>query len=194
MAKRVYFAFDYEDVADFRANVVRNHKFAEGVEKAGYFDASIWEESKRKDDATLKRLINGALDNTTVTAVLIGSDTYARRWVRYEIIKSIQRGNALVGIHINGIAGKAGKHEQAKALGPNPMEYVGLQITSDGKSGNPVEWDGHKWISSKDADSYKFKNERAAADRGNIIQISRWSKTYDWVKDDGYESFKTWIA
>jgi hypothetical protein len=40
MAKRVYFAFDYEDVSDFRANVVRKHNFTGGVEKAGYFDAS----------------------------------------------------------------------------------------------------------------------------------------------------------
>jgi len=29
MAKRVYFAFDYQDVIDFRANVVRKHNFAE---------------------------------------------------------------------------------------------------------------------------------------------------------------------
>ncbi len=31
MAKRVYFAFDYEDVSDFRANVVRKHNFTGGV-------------------------------------------------------------------------------------------------------------------------------------------------------------------
>jgi hypothetical protein len=191
MAKKVYFAFDYEDVADFRANVVRNHNFAEGVEKAGYFDASIWEESKKKDAATLKKLIDSALDNTTVTVVLIGSDTFARRWVRYEIIKSIQRGNAVLGIHINGIAGK---DQQTKVLGPNPMEYLGSQISADGKSGRPVEWDGRKWIYSIDAASYTFKNAQAAADHGKIIQISRWSTTYDWAKDDGYENFNSWIA
>ena len=30
MAKRVYFAFHYQDVIDFRANVVRKHNFLGG--------------------------------------------------------------------------------------------------------------------------------------------------------------------
>src|SRR5664279_2458971 len=71
MAKRVYFGFDYEDVSDFRANVVRKHNFTGGVEKAGYFDASIWEEAKKKDPTTLKRLINAELEHTSTTAILI---------------------------------------------------------------------------------------------------------------------------
>jgi hypothetical protein len=191
MAKRVYFAFDYEDVADFRANVVRKHNFAEGVEAAGYFDSSIWEESKKKDDATLKRLIDGALNNTSVTAVLIGSDTYARRWVRYEIIKSVQRGNRVLGIHINGIAGK---NTGTKAPGANPLEHLGLEISSDGKTGSPVVWEGQKWLYFKDAESYEFKNEQLPANRGKIEQISHWFKTYDWVAHDGYNNFETWIA
>jgi hypothetical protein len=32
MAKRVYFAFRYQDVIDFRANVVRKHNFLGSVE------------------------------------------------------------------------------------------------------------------------------------------------------------------
>ena len=32
MAKRVYFAFHYRNVIDFRANVVRKHNFVGGVE------------------------------------------------------------------------------------------------------------------------------------------------------------------
>src|SRR4051794_34999297 len=50
MAKRVYFAFHYQDVIDFRANVVRNHNAIQGADRKGYFDASIWEESKRSGD------------------------------------------------------------------------------------------------------------------------------------------------
>src|SRR5438874_12467400 len=105
MAKRVYFAFHYQDVIDFRANVVRNHNFL-GVESAGYYDHSIWEEAKNTSPLALKRLINAELQNTSVTAVLIGSHTWARRWVRYEIMKSIERGNSLLGVHINSIKGK----------------------------------------------------------------------------------------
>ena len=49
MARRVYFAFHYQDVIDFRANVVRKHNFAEGVKAAGYYDYSIWEDAKKID-------------------------------------------------------------------------------------------------------------------------------------------------
>jgi len=56
MAKRVYFAFYYQDVIDFRANVVRKHNFAEGVESAGYYDHSIWETAKSTSPLALKEV------------------------------------------------------------------------------------------------------------------------------------------
>lgn len=83
MAKRVFFSFHYQDVIDFRANTVRNHWLTKADrEAAGFFDASIWETAKKTGDAALKRLINGALKNTSVTCVLIGSQTFNRRWSR----------------------------------------------------------------------------------------------------------------
>ena len=115
MAKRVYFAFHYQDVIDFRANVVRKHNFTGGVEAAGYYDYSIWETAKKTSDLALKKMINAELSGSSVTAVLVGSQTYARRWVRYEIMKSVEKGNVMLGVHINGIKGKDG---QTKALGP----------------------------------------------------------------------------
>ena len=82
MAKRVFFSFDYQDVIDFKANVVRNHWITKPDRKdAGFFDASIWESEKSTGDVALKQLIDEALQHTSVTVVLIGSKTYARRWV-----------------------------------------------------------------------------------------------------------------
>ncbi len=104
MKRRVYFAFHYQDVIDFRANVVR--KAGVVADDDTFFDASLWEESKKKGAIALKRLINSGLDYTSTTAVLIGSETYARPWVRYEIFKSFERGNALLGVHINSIPDK----------------------------------------------------------------------------------------
>ena len=44
MAKRVFFSFHYQDVIDFRANVVRQHWVTKpDREDAGFFDASVWE-------------------------------------------------------------------------------------------------------------------------------------------------------
>lgn len=49
------------------------------------------------------------IKNTSVTAVLIGSETYNRPWVRYEFFKSLQKGNKLIGIYINSIKGRDAK-------------------------------------------------------------------------------------
>ena len=55
MAKRVFFSFHYNDVIDFRANVVRNHgSFKLSSQEAGFFDSSMWEEAKKKSDLALK--------------------------------------------------------------------------------------------------------------------------------------------
>lgn len=190
MAKRVYFGFDYEDVSDFRANVVRKHNFTGGVQKAGYFDASIWEESKKQDPATLKRLINAELENTSTTAILVGSGTWARRWVRYEIIKSIERGNKIFGIHINGIKGK---DQLTKSLGADPFEYLALSVSQDGKNVTPLEYVDGKWINFKDHGAFSI-GQLPAAERGKALKLSHWLPVYDWAKGDGYNNFQTWIS
>lgn len=188
MAKRVYFAFHYQDVADFRANVVRNHNVLQGVEAAGYYDASIWEESRKQGNLALKRLINRELEYTSVTAVLIGSYTYQRPWVRYEIFKSLERGNRLLGIHINGITDR---YKKIKAPGPNPFEHLG--VYRDGKRGRPVEWNGAQWSWYTELEPWDLANPMAiAADR--IHQLSESVPVYDWILHGGYENFGRWVA
>jgi hypothetical protein len=189
-AKRVYFAFHYQDVIDFRANVVRKHNALQGVEGAGYYDHSIWEESKRTGDVALKRLINSELEGTSVTVVLIGSYTYGRRWVRYEIAKSIERGNKLVGIHINGIARKDGL---TKSSGPNPFLNMGLAISEDGQTGQLSEWNGERWVWYGDLGRFAL-NQQPAEMRGRTHYLTHWFRTYDWITDDGYQHFCNWIA
>ncbi|WP_433695415.1 TIR domain-containing protein [Paraburkholderia phenoliruptrix] len=193
MAKRVFFSFHYQDVVDFRANVVRNHWVAkEDREEAGFFDASIWEESKKKGDADLKKLIHEGLDNTSTTCVLIGSQTYARRWVRYEIFRSIYRANKTFGVHINQIKGK---DQQVKVNGPNPFDYLALRYSADGASVQPMEAENGKWVVSSTMPSYALKNTAGDDKRGRTIQLSQLGfRTYCWSADKGYESFATWVG
>ena len=101
MARKVFFCFHYEDI--WRVNVVRNAHVVEGVAAAGFQDASLWEEAKKKGDAAIKKLIDDALVGTSVTAVLIGPHTWSREYVAYEIEKSIERGSGLLGVHIHNI-------------------------------------------------------------------------------------------
>lgn len=190
MAKRVYFAFHYQDVIDFRANVVRKHNFLGGVEAAGYYDHSIWEDAKKTSPMALKRLINGELQNTSVTAVLIGTDTWRRRWVRYEIMKSIERGNRVLGVQINAIKGK---DQLTKVAGPNPFDVLGLEISADGTRARPTEWVNNKWVYYSDLDTFAV-SQQPEANRGIHLALSHWLPVYDWVSGEGYKNFSTWIS
>ncbi len=192
MAKRVFFSFHYQDVVDFRANVVRNHWMTKpNREEAGYFDASVWETARRQGENALKRLINDALDNTSNTCVLIGSQTYARPWVRYELLKSFRRGNHLFGIHINGIKGR---DENTKNPGPNPMQHVGVTFSPDGQTGTLWEKNGAEWA--------RYERINGTADytcnvgepyRGKGFNLSNWYPVYEWNGDNGYENFASWV-
>jgi hypothetical protein len=54
MAKRVFFSFHYKDVADFRANVVRNHWLTKpDREICGYYDASFGNQRRSKEMSRL---------------------------------------------------------------------------------------------------------------------------------------------
>lgn len=107
MARRVFFSFHYQDI--FRVNVVRNSGVVLGNAAAGFHDASLWEKTKRRGSIAVKRLIDRGLDGTSVTCVLIGQKTADRKFVTYEIEQSVQRGNGLLGIHINSIKDQKGE-------------------------------------------------------------------------------------
>ncbi len=100
MAKKVFFSFHYEDVKSFRANVVRNSWVVKNKDRtASFIDGSLWETVRKKGVTAIKNLIDGTgLKNTSVTTVLIGEGTHDRRWVRYEILKSFERGNGILGV------------------------------------------------------------------------------------------------
>src|SRR5713226_653420 len=97
MARKVFFSFHYQrDI--WRVNQIRNSHVVEGCAAAGFQDASLWEDAKRKGDQAVCALIDRGLEGTSVTTVLIGSETASRRYVDYEIRKSIECGNGLLGV------------------------------------------------------------------------------------------------
>jgi len=194
MAKRVYFAFHYQDVIDFRANVVRNHWMTKPDRTAaGFFDASIWETAKKTGSTAVKRLINSGLDGTTVTCVLIGSKTYVRPWVRYEILKSFMKGNAILTIHINSICGK---DQATKSKGLNPLSYVGVTFSESGLTATLWEKVHGDWKQYSEIDgSASYQTGGVAQQyRGKGFNFAQWYPEYDWVADDGYNNFASWVG
>lgn len=101
MARRVFFSFHYENDV-WRANIVRNSWITKpDRETAGFIDAADFEEVKKGGDAAIKRWIDNQLSGTSVTVVLIGSDTNNREYIKYELEQSWKRGNGILGIYIH---------------------------------------------------------------------------------------------
>ena len=126
MARKVFFSFHYQRDL-WRVNVVRNSAMVEGVSAAGFHDQSLWEETQKRGDAAVRSLIDTGLDGTSVTVVLIGAETANRKYVSYEIEKSVARRNGLLGVRINNIKDQNGRTD---ALGAVPAALT--------KTGAPV--------------------------------------------------------
>lgn len=131
MVRRVFFSFHYgRDV--WRVNQVRNSWVAkEDREAAGYIDAAEWEEVKRDGEDAIKEWIDEQLHGTSVTAILIGNETATRDWVHYEIKKSIERGNGIVGIKIHSLKDKEGRTDFS---GSNPLKKFVVEEKSNAKT------------------------------------------------------------
>lgn len=105
--RSTFFSFHYQrDV--WRAGIVRNAGQVDAKAAAGWADSSLWEESKKKGDPVIKKLINDALIGTSVTVVLVGQETWLRRWVDYEIRQSVARGNGLLGVYVHSLRDRSG--------------------------------------------------------------------------------------
>lgn len=197
MARFVFFSFAYDDVKNFKVNVVRQSWLLKNREES-FVDGSIWEKAKTKGTVALKQLIDEGLNKTSVTVVLVGEDTANRRWVNYEIVKSFDRGNGILGIHINRIKGRTG----LTARGKNPLERLGFQISEDGQKINFFELENGRWktfddlpqINNKKSNTLHFSDHWLNGNQfGKFFRFSDMFSTKCWDFDDGYNSFSNWI-
>lgn len=197
MPRYSFFSFCYEDVKNFKVNVVRN-SWLLNHSADSFIDGSIWEKEKSKGPTVIKNLIETGLKKTSVTTVLIGDETADRRWVKYEIVKSFEKGNGILAIHINRIRDK----EQAiSARGLNPLDRIAFQISEDGKRIRFYELVNRKWvafadipeINNKKSNTLYFEDDWFSNDFGKSFRFSNKFDTYCWVKDNGSKNFSTWV-
>lgn len=136
MARRTFFSFEYGDVS--RAMVVRNSWVTQGREAAGFIDAAAFEALKKKGDAAIKAWVDDQLGGTSVTVVLVGSNTCDSRWVKYEIEKSVEIGNGLLGIDISKIKDLNGN--TTERCGQIPRGYDFYYWNNDDGYHNLRDW------------------------------------------------------
>jgi hypothetical protein len=114
--RRTFFSFHYKlDV--WRAANIRNAGRIDPRAAAGWTDASLWEAAKARGPLAVMRLIEEGLKGTSVTVVLIGAETSKRRWVNYEIRRSYERGNGVIGVRIHNVLNQ---NRQASSKGDIP--------------------------------------------------------------------------
>jgi hypothetical protein len=197
--RKAYFAFHFDDV--MRVNVVRNAwkiTHPDAPLARSFYDSSIWERRRLEGDDTLKRLMREGVQYTSAVCVLIGADTWSRRWVRYEIARAIIDGRGLLAVHLNNI-----RHHLTKAahpLGYNPLGCMGVgkrQLRSfDAPQYYLCEWEGNKkeWVWYKDyTDPVKFPSYLPDPQPGHFSILSTGTFEYDYASKEGHKNIGRWI-
>jgi hypothetical protein len=163
MARNVYFAFHFQrDIQ--RANVVRNSRTVlEAGEEVGFYDRSLWEEAQTKGDAAIKALIDVGMAGASVTAVLIGAETYTREWVRYEIAQSHNQQMGIIGIYLNNIPDW---QRNVEARGPNPFDYLTVNRGIFGEVPLSNIYPTYDWVYDSGYNNASTWIEQAALDAG----------------------------
>jgi hypothetical protein len=187
MARTVFFSFHYQrDI--LRVQQVKQHYVTKGnYTEAGFFDGSLEERAKKDGDVVVKNLINKGLGGSSVLCVLIGKETYTRRWVDYEILKSVELGMGVFGVRIHKLKDP---NDGPDTAGGNPFDYLGygkrdtkLQPMIRYESG----WKNAPYLSSIDRAVAPYLTDPEGHVLSNLFSV------HDWLDDDGYNNFGSWV-
>ena len=123
---RVYFCFDYSRDLE-RVKKIYQLPNVLSRSAGGFQTSEVWQGAAKRGDAAAKGLINDALMNTTVTVVCIGSRTSHGKFLVYELERSLEMGNGLVGIKINHLPDQDGIRDKDVPV-PPVIEEEGFKV------------------------------------------------------------------
>ena len=204
--RKAFFSFYYEDI--MRVNVVRNAWKIDHPDNAlmrSFQDSSLWESKKLEGDDAVKRLIREGVEYTSAVCVLLGSETWSRRWVRYEIARAIIDGRGLLGVHLNSIA-----HHQTRSphmRGFNPLDYMAVGKVQEAILSTAkyflFEWRHEpNSLGHFEPGWHRYKNYTSSVDlpswladplTGRVTPLSANAPIYDYIADDGHKNIGGWI-
>ena len=154
MARHAFFSFHYQNDV-WRSNVVRNCNALDVGVDTTFFDGVEREEVKSNSREEIKSWIDEQLQQTSVTAIIIGEKTADRDFIQYEVKRSIERGNGVVGVRVHDIPDENG---ETSPKGPNPLdEFV-------------IERDG-EWVQVSDIfETYQFSQDNGQERLGEWLE------------------------
>jgi len=195
--RRAFFSFHYDDI--MRVNNVRNAwkiDHPDTPAMRSFYDSSLWESRKLEGPDALKRLIREGVQNTSAICVLIGSETWSREWVRYEIARAIIDNRGLLGVHINGL-----KHHATGCPHPNgqnPFDHIGLCRQDNAYPGTSqyflYEHNGSGWYPyTHYTQAVSLPAYLTPPSPGYIRQLSSSVPTYEFALQEGHRNIGAWI-
>ncbi len=134
---------------------------------------------------------------TSSVCVLIGTHTWCRRWVRYEMARAVIDKRGLLGVHINGLNHHGRLH--ADALGINPLDQMAVGKVLANAFAVPrsylFEWGAQgSWVRYQDHQLPIVKPSYLLdPPPGYLIQLSTGAKVYDFDRQDGPANIGSWI-
>lgn len=123
--RRAFFSFHFDDI--MRVNNVRQswrHHNPGSILVPSFTDSSLWESKQLEGENSLKTLIRDGVSHTSAVCVLVGSETWLRRWVKYEIARAVIDNRGLLAVHINGL--RHHQRQTADLYGPNPLDFMAV--------------------------------------------------------------------
>jgi hypothetical protein len=88
--RKAYFAFRFADI--MRVNNVRKAwciDHPDSPTMRSFWDRSIWGKSEAQEPESLKALMRDAVIHSSAVCVLVGTNTWQGRWVKYEIARAV---------------------------------------------------------------------------------------------------------
>jgi hypothetical protein len=204
--RRAFFSFHFDDI--MRVNNVRNTwkiTHADSSSNRSFYDSSLWETRKVTKPEVIKQLIRTGVLYTSAVCVLVGSNTWSRRWVRYEIARAIVDRRGLLAVHINNI-----HHHQTRtphARGRNPLSHMGIAKLQSDKWLDP-EYYLYEMSLVSDGYGRTIEHWTRYGDYVTAVQKPDWltdpplnhvmpfsanTSEYDYVSDRGHRNIGSWI-
>jgi hypothetical protein len=195
--RRAYFAFHFEDI--MRVNDVRQAwkiQHPDAPEMRSFYDSSIWERRELEGPESVKRLIREGVEHTSAVCVLVGSGTWCRRWVRYELARAVIDERGLLAVHLNSIPHHV--RRLPDICGSNPLEWMAVGKVQLNPFAAPryylFESTSQGWIRYADyTDSVSLPRYLADPDAGFVTPLSSGTGIYNYATDDGHKKIGAWI-
>jgi hypothetical protein len=186
-SRHTFYSFHYADV--MRVNQIRMCDQFKTTDRRTprVVDRSLWETAKKTNPSALASMIDKGLAGTSTTCVLAGTETWSREWVKYEIARSLERGNGLLAVFIHNCpCPRNGRSLQ----GFNPLDQIAL-----GSDMRIYEWVSHvgwKLFRRVPEELTSWPGWLPKAASGQLVQLSAGARSYDWVADDGVRNLIHW--